>query len=374
MKTVRRPVVQNQSQRRSHRIAAAISLTLCVSTLVSGCRTPLYVCNRDRPSPPPIVQVRFDDQRPKWERKYYLGGALDDVTFIPAERIVPPPWEQFREKLESRFEANGIRPTDMAFRVDSCRVIINNNQTDRLVRLDRFDDGGKYAAQTPHELGPYLHNTAYGAGSSPNPYSSCDHDDDDDDGAGLLVAVGSVAAMLTAYVAGIATYEGTRNVAHWMHLRPGYAGPPSKLDTGVYVHGTTFEMFGGLTVTMPNGEKRLILVRQHNALTGPQGPDNVAVAAAVSVGADQAAERAVRELLGLPLHIEAGPESSPTPVLPPGYAPYEIPTTPPPRPQVQTTAAPIDPAIQEETRRLEEANRLHNEAFLNQTRPLPPAP
>jgi hypothetical protein len=356
------------SPRRTPRFAAATSLFVCLGIVTAGCRTPYYQCRQDASAGPPILSVRLDDQRPKWERKFYLGGAYEDITFIPVERIGPTPLTQFHERLAARFEAYGVQPTDALLRVISCRVVVNSNHghTDhlQLAKLDYFGDRHRRVPSAKDDWTQHVHYTAYRSTDSFG--RPCDDDDDDDSGSALL-GLGFVASAIAAYAATLAgafvAYEGTRNVAHWLHLRPGYPGPPKKLDTGAYAAGTTFELYGELTVTLPTGENRVVYVRQKNVVPAPHNPGTESVKTAVAIGVDHAAEKAVREVLGLP---EPTPPEPPSPVPtsssdpngpPSGFAPL------PPRTDASSSqsAGSTNSSVEEETRRIQEANRRRYE-------------
>ena len=318
----------------------------------------------ERPGEPTITNVRIVDQRPKWERKYYLGGGDDrvmrnSITFIPVERIDPYPWDLFRSELEKRFNFCGEQPTSLVVRIQSCGVVVNENLTGEQRADLRAAEEAREAQREEEEKEQRRRDREFNAAlGRPN------EDDDDSSVSGDLAGNLIWALLKGCYHVGS---EGVRYTGHLVHLRPGHAGPPMRLDTAEYPQGTTFDLAGEVDITLASGQQRTVTVRKKHTVWNPKGAAIDSVNQAVKAGIDLAADRVVRESLGMPLVDPANPATSTPSTGDSPILPLILNTTPETNIEPSTTpvapAKPHDQAALDETRRLEQAEVERNRAI-----------
>jgi hypothetical protein len=140
-----------------------------------------------------------------------------------------------------------------------------------------------------------------------------------------------------------------------------------RLDTDEYPQGTTFDLAGEVDVTLASGEKRTVTVRQKHTVWNPKGAAIDSVNQAVKAGVDLAADRVVRDSLGIPL-VDAANPASPSPSTGDSpILPLILNTTAETNieslPSSEVPAKPRDQAALDETRRLEQAEVERNRAI-----------
>lgn len=333
---------------RSGAYAALLAVMLSV---LAGCRAPIYHLAIDRPLPGEVV-FRVDDRRPTWERKYYLGGKDDKLlknaaNFIPVERIDPSPWELIRQQVETRFANCGARTKSVVLEVRSCRIVENFNRTQ--VPLAVLNNPATQHTDVTLNRTD-LHRVQYS--NSPN-YDPSSPWKEEEDGDGIFGDFVALVVMVTALHGYRLSAVAGRHTAHWLHLLPGKAGPPSQIDVELYPQGVTFELEGDAVVTFIDGSEKRIPVRSVRSVFGRRGEAD-AIKRAVLSGVDETADSIVRQSLGLP-PIEVGvPFQNIDPAGGPPVLPLSLP---------QPTYEAAD-SVKDEIRRIQQSETERNARLL----------
>jgi hypothetical protein len=283
-------------------LAAVVGLT-------TGCaKLPVYQIEA-LPSANAVAEpldIQFDDRRPSWEKSFYLGGSDDKdqrnaVTFIPAERLEPSPWEVLRRELSLRFAHCGATPAGVSVTIRSCRLVVNENQPREQIEAER---AAERAQEEKERREQEERDRLFGRES-----------DKDDESLGE--AVGNSVGTAFLELTWLATKSGARHLAHAVHLRPGKAGPPRQLDLDDYSQGATFEIAGSAVVAFADQTPKVVEFRHADFLPGRFNANSESVQRVAAAGLAKAADQVVRQALDLPSIQESPPADTIVPTAPP---------------------------------------------------------
>jgi hypothetical protein len=282
----------------SRRAAIPFSVGALLCSIAGCAKLPVYQIEKLHPAADVAepIDVRFDDRRPQWERSFYLGGSdakdlQNAVTFIPAERLEPSPWEVLKSELAMRFAHVGATVTHVELTIRSCRLVVNQNLPSEQVEAER---AAKRAKEAKDRRDQEERDRLFGR-----------EPEKDDESFGD--AVGNSLAKSLFELMWYAAKSGTRHLAHAVHLRPGEAGPPSQIDMETYPIGATFEIAGSAVVTFADGTTKTVSLQHADFIAGRFKPNSESVQRVAAAGLAKAADQVVRQALDLPIAQESPP-------------------------------------------------------------------
>jgi hypothetical protein len=253
------------------------------------------------------LEVNLKDERPGWERRFYLAGhdgvrLRNNVTFVPVEKFAPSPWDLLRDELNSRYASVGAQPTRVDLTLRSFRTVVDLNYRNGQVPWY----AGRWGLLDNHLKADDSHTP-----SNSNTYGSTKFDDEDprDWFEDLGVMLGFVAVKEAVFYSGSYVCEGVRQAGHQLRVLPGRAGPPKQVADLEFAQGVTFETELDAVVTFASGFQSTAKVYQTAHVPSHDGcPTHVTQA--IQAGMAGAADKIVRQTLGL-APIEVAPPPSP---------------------------------------------------------------